>query len=159
MSANEIIPNLFLGDITASQSQDFIENMKINVVVNCSKNIPFLKGGKYKKIRVPVHDNLQEEEIANMTRWSASIIRQLWDEYSKGSTILVHCHAGMQRSAAVVAMFLIFYQRYTHKEAIEYIQKRRPIAFQPRPNFFKSIVYFESALNDTLRKKIEAETE
>lgn len=159
MSANEIIPNLFLGDITASQSRDFIKSMNINVVVNCSKNISFLKDEKYKKIRVPVHDNLKEEEISNMTKWSASIVRQIWDEYSKGSTILVHCHAGMQRSAAVVAMFLIFYQRYTHKEAIEYIQKRRPIAFQPRPNFYKSIVFFETALNDTLRKKIEMESE
>lgn len=155
MSANEIIPNLFLGDITASRNKEFYENVKIGMVVNCSKTIPFLEGGNFKKVRVPVDDNLQEEEIQNMSKWGPKIVRQIWDEYRKGTTILVHCHAGMQRSAAVVAMFLIFYQRCTHKEAMSRIKKRRPIVFEPGANFYKAIVSFESKMNEAIKRAMD----
>lgn len=155
MSTNEIIPNIFLGDITASRNREFYDSMNIGMVVNCTKTIPFLEGGTFKKIRVPVDDNLKDEEIQNLAKWSPQIIRTIWDEYSKGTTILVHCHAGIQRSAAVVAMFLIFYQRCSHKEAMSRIRKRRPIAFQPSANFYKAIVAFESSLNEAIRIAIE----
>lgn len=155
MSANEIIPNLFLGDITASQNEDFYNSVNIGMVVNCSKTIPFLKNGSFVKVRVPVDDNLQESEIQNLGKWGPKIVRQIWDEYKKGTTILIHCHAGMQRSAAVMAMFLIFFQRCTHKEAMERIQKRRPIAFRPSPNFYKAIVSFEATINEAIRRSMD----
>jgi len=155
MSANEIIPNLFLGDITASKNRDFYESVNIGMVVNCSKTIPFLEGGTFKKVRVPVDDNLQEEEIQNLAKWSPKIIRQIWEEYSKGTVILVHCHAGMQRSAAVVAMFLMFYQRCNHQEAISRIRKRRPIVFQPGINFYKAIIKFETSMNEAIKRAMD----
>jgi predicted protein tyrosine phosphatase len=157
MSANEIIPNLFLGDIVSSKSQEFIDSMKIRLVVNCTKNIPFIDGAKYKKLRVPVDDNLELDEIKNLADWGPRIIREIWKEYKQGHAILVHCHAGMQRSAAIVAMFLIFYQRLTHKEAIDKIKKRRTIAFQPKINFFDSIISFEKELNEALRRSLDGE--
>ena len=64
-------------------------------------------------------------------------------EYNSGNTVLVHCAAGMQRSAAVVAMMLIAKYRCTTKEAIAYIKTRRPIAFMINANFYPSITGFE----------------
>lgn len=159
MSANEIIPNLFLGDITSSQNREFIEGYNIGMVVNCSKTIPFLKNGKFIKVRVPVDDNLQETEIKSLAVMAPKVIRKIWDEYSKGTTILIHCHAGVQRSAAVTAMFLIFLKRYTHKEAMENIQKRRPVAFQPSPNFYKAIVAFEASINEAIRRVMDRQSD
>jgi len=155
MSANEIIPNLFLGDITASRNKEFYESMNIGMVVNCSKTIPFLEGRDFKKVRVPVDDNLKDVEIDNLAKWGPSIIRKIWEEYRKGTTILVHCHAGMQRSAAVVAMFLMFYQRCTHREAMSRIKKRRPIVFEPGANFYRAILSFENKLNEALRRAMD----
>jgi dual specificity phosphatase 12 len=155
MSANEIIPNLFLGDITSSKNRDFFDSVKIGMVVNCSKTIPFLEGKNFIKVRVPVDDNLQDREIDNLAKWGPSIVRKIWDEYRKGTTILVHCHAGMQRSAAVVAMFLMFYQRCTHREAMSRIKKRRPIVFEPGANFYKAILSFENKLNEALKRTMD----
>lgn len=157
MSANEIIPNLFLGDITSSQNKEFFESVNIGMVVNCSKRIPFLEGRQLKKIRVPVDDNLKDIEINNLAKWGPNIVRKIWDEYSKGTTILVHCHAGMQRSAAVVAMFLMFYQRCNHREAMARIKKRRPIVFEPGANFYKAILSFESKLNEALKRAVDTD--
>lgn len=157
MSANEIIPNLFLGDITSSQSKDFYKQVGIGMVVNCSKNIPFLEEPHlhFKRVRLPVDDNLQDEEIENMYKWSFKTIRTIWDAYKTHTPILVHCHAGMQRSAAIVAMFLIFFHRCSHTEAIQRIQQRRAIAFQPRPNFYKAILRFEKDINETIRRTLD----
>jgi protein-tyrosine phosphatase len=54
----------------------------------------------------------------------------------------------MQRSAAVVAMFLIAKYRCTTDEAIAYIKRRRPIAFHRSTNFERSIREFEKIYQD-----------
>ena len=140
--ADEIIPRLWLGNIRSSQDKDFIQREKINVVFNCTKDLPFLDSIE-KKYRVPVDDNLEEEEIRNLELWSSEIAHKLLTLYNKGHTILVHCYAGMQRSAACVAMLLIALNHIRAADAMNYIRSRRPVAFQPRPNFIQSIYAFD----------------
>ena len=144
--ANLVVPRMWLGNRNASQDIPWLRHNNVSVVFNCTKDIPFapLSINFY---RVPVDDNLQKEEIRNMELWSPEIIVKLMREYSQGKTILVHCAAGMQRSAAVVAMFLIARYRCTAKEAMAYIKSRRPIAFRPSANFNDSIMGFERIFN------------
>ena len=141
-NADEIIPRLWLGNVRASTDEDFIRNANIQVVFNCTKDLPFsyLVPLKY---RVPVDDNLEEDEIRNLALWSIEIAHKLIAEYNKGRTILVHCMAGMQRSAASVAFFLIAYKRMRAEDAMAYIKQRRPIAFHTKANFRRSIEYFD----------------
>jgi protein tyrosine phosphatase len=141
-NANVIIPRIWLGNKASSQDVDFLKQNNITVIFNCTKDIPFVQG-PYTFYRVPVDDNLQKEEIRNMELWSPEIIVKLMKEYNQGKTILVHCAAGMQRSAAVVAMFLIAKYRCSVKEAISYTKSRRPIAFYINANFFDSITGFQ----------------
>lgn len=159
---DEIIPRLWLGNVRASQDEDFMRRENIDVIFNCTKDLPFLdQKGRYssrtkdlpflneerrstmKQYRVPVDDNLEEEEIRNMELWSPEIAHKLLTQYNNGHTILVHCYAGMQRSAACVAMLLIALKHMTAQEAMKYIKERRPVAFQPRANFGRAIHSFE----------------
>jgi protein-tyrosine phosphatase len=71
-------------------------------------------------------------------------------EHKKGP-VLVHCHAGMQRSACVVAMYLIAINGLKVEEAIAYIKQRRPIAFTPGVNFLKAIQGFENTYDKEIR--------
>ena len=64
-------------------------------------------------------------------------------EYMSGKCILVHCMAGMQRSAAAVAFTLIAYHHIHALDAMRFIKNIRPIAFTPRANFGRSIDYFD----------------
>jgi hypothetical protein len=141
-NANEIISRLWLGNSKSSQDQEFLRKHNITVVFNCTKNLAFSPIVPI-KYRVPVDDNLKEEEIRNMELWSGEIAFRIIKHYMNGETILVHCAAGMQRSAASVAFMLISYLRMRGSEAIEYIKERRPIAFYPRANFGRSIDYFD----------------
>ena len=140
--AHEILPGIWLGNVRASQDEDFIRKQEIEVVFNCTKDLPFSPIIPI-KYRIPVDDNLEEAEIRNMELWSSEIAYKIMMEYVEGKTILVHCMAGMQRSAASVAFFLISYLKMRALDAMKMIKEKRRIAFFPRANFGRSIDYFD----------------
>ena len=148
-NADEIIPRIWLGNVRASTDQDFIKKNNIQVVFNCTKDLPFspLIPIKY---RVPVDDTLREEEIRNLELWSPEITHKLMAEYHIGYNILFHCMAGMQRSAACVAFLLIAVEGMHGLDAMQFIKQRRPIAFYPNANFGRSIDYFDREFHSNI---------
>lgn len=152
--ATEIIPRLYLGNAKASIDEDFIRQHNIQVVFNCTKNLPFSPIIPI-KYRIPVDDSLQEEEIRNMELWSNEIAFKIMSEYIDGKTILVHCFAGMQRSAASVAFFLIAFMRLRALDAMKMIKEKRPIAFHPRANFGRSIDYFDRRFHGEILPEVK----
>ena len=150
--ANLILPGLWLGNGKSSMNEDFLKKNKITTVFNCTKDLPFHSSIR-KRYRVPVHDNLKEEEIRNMELWSFEIVYKLTKEHKQGN-VLVHCYAGMQRSAAVVAMYLIANKNMKCNESITYIKSKRSIAFMPFTNFYKSIDGFQKEYERTIIPKL-----
>jgi len=149
-AADEIRPRLWLGNATAAHDKEFLKSRGITVVFNCTKSLDFVDLPSIThRYRVPVDDNLEPSEIENMAKWSPEIILHLLQEYKAGKSILVHCMAGMQRSAAVVAMFLLANegQGLTVDKVITDIKGRRRIAFFPSANFYKSIQHFHHIYN------------
>ena len=138
-SANEIIPRLWLGNRKASQDVNWLRKNNITSVFNATKDIPFVSGIE-SMYRVPVDDNLEDDEIRNMELWAWEIVFKVLKDYNSGKHILIHCMAGIQRSAAIVAMVLIAKYRCTTDEAMKYIKRKRPIAFYIQANFYKNTV-------------------
>jgi dual specificity phosphatase 12 len=153
-NAHEIIPRLWLGNAKASMDEDFIRQKNITVVFNCTKNLPFSPMIPI-KYRIPVDDNLEEEEIRNMELWSSEISYKMMTEYVEGKTILVHCMAGMQRSAASVAFFLISYLKMRALDAMKMIKEKRMVAFYPRANFGRSIDYFDRKFHGEIMPEVK----
>ena len=144
--ANEIVERLWLGDLHASQDETFLRGQHIDVVFNCTKDLPFVQGVVPHMYRIPVDDNLQPDEIRNLGGWAWEICLKVNRERTQGNRILVHCFAGMQRSAAVVAMVLIANYRCSADEAIAFIKSRRPVAFFGNANFYPAIKQFETSI-------------
>ena len=153
-AANLIIPRLWIGSAGASKDTNFLKTNGITVVFNCTKDLPFDSSIR-RCYRVPIDDNLQRSELRNLELWSFEIVAKLSVEYKAGNAILVHCHAGMQRSCAVVAMYLIATHKMSSDDAIAYIRNRRPVAFMPSANFEPSIKGFERSLQNALEDQHE----
>jgi protein-tyrosine phosphatase len=100
-----------------------------------------------------VDDNLQDDQIRNLELWSWEFTYKISHEMKLGKKVLVHCAAGMQRSAACVAMFLVSQFRCTTDEAIAYTKSRRPIAFYGNANFYRSIRGFENSFRKFILEK------
>lgn len=151
-NADQILPGLWLGNAKASVDETFLKNAKIEVVFNCTKDLPFHQSIR-RRYRIPVDDNLEKEEIRNMELWSYEIVLKMYHEYKAGRPIFVHCMAGMQRSPAAIAMFLIATQQMTSAKAMAFIKQKRPIAFFPSANFGDSIRGFEGSIQKNLVKE------
>ena len=148
-AADEIIPGVWLGDIHASQDGKWLQAAGIQTVFNCTKQVPFHPKIPH-QFRVPVDDNLQPAELQNMELWAPEIAYKIMREYRAGHRMLVHCHAGRQRSAASVAFFLMLLTGRPLIQVMYLIQSRRPVAFQPQPNFASAMRAFE----ETVRTQI-----
>ena len=139
-SYNEIIPNLFVGDYKSTKHAT-----QFKMIVNCTRNIPFPIPIGIDKIRVAIDDAESESNI--LLQIAPRVIDKIHNALQNGQAVLVHCHAGMQRSCAVVAMYLMKYHtinkiRIDNNTAIQYIQSKRPVAFQPQPTFEKALKEF-----------------
>ena len=131
---SKIITNLYISD--KHHVPTF--HTDYDLIVNCTPDIPFpLMHNSI--IRIPVYDHPSHagkmHDIIKKKQVLETIHKHLWE----GKTVLVHCHAGIQRSCAVVACYLVKYHGLTPDEAIAYIKKRRPIAFVTGVNFRETI--------------------
>jgi len=153
-NADIIIPRIWLGNFAASQDVMFLRANQISVIFNCTKDLPFQTAHSAKMYRVPIHDNLDPVEIRNLSLWSYEAVHKVMNEYKQGNHILIHCAAGMQRSAALLAMFLIAHYRTHFMEAAVHIKKRRPIAFYPSANFAPAIREFDESFHRDIMPKL-----
>ena len=146
MSATQIIPQLWIGDKLISQKKSFFDEKGISVVINCTKEIKFIEGNT--TYRLDIDDDLSVESMKIMYKNIYKIIDFIDDEIEKGNNILVHCHKGMQRSANIVAAYLMKYSRINYTAAMEYIRSKRPICFTPSNNFIVVLKKIEDDLLD-----------
>lgn len=146
-NAHEILPGLWLGNRASSQDNDWLAEKGITTVFNATKNIPFSPSVKH-AYRIPVDDNLEPIEIMNMRKWAPEAVLKIIREYKTGRPLLVHCHAGMQRSAALVAMTLIALKGYDADKSMKFVRDRRSVAFFPVANFKESIIGFDKEFKD-----------
>lgn len=151
--AHEIVPGIWLGNKQAALNDKWLKEKNITVVFNATKDIPFSPRIR-KQYRIPVDDNLEADEIRNMTLWSHEAVYKLITEHNEGSNILVHCFAGMQRSACIMGMYLIAKKGMRWFEAIPFIKDIRPIAFTPQANFKASIIAFDKSYYEDILPKI-----
>jgi protein-tyrosine phosphatase len=132
-----IIDRLYIGNINDAQNYNFISQNGINVIVNCSKDIPnyFQSNPEINYYRLPVDDNLEQSQLNLFDHYSRHLLPRIYQEYINGKTILIHCFAGMQRSAAFALLFLIYLYKKNNfitmsvKDAQFLLTSRRPLVF------------------------------
>lgn len=112
-SYNLIIPNIWLGDINAAHNYNFLKENNINVVVNCSNDLPFIFEINHEipdlqlaTYRIPVDDSLLEKDFIKMQNYFDIMLPIIFEHYKQNKKILIHCHMGKQRSAIFLSALL-----------------------------------------------------
>lgn len=149
---NEIIPGIFIGNAKASQNPLTIQQNKINMVVNCTKDIPFLEWIPY-KIRLAINDDRNPKEIQAFQKEIDKVVGYIYDHVTNGNTVLVHCRAGIQRSASVVSAFLMKYSEMNIQQSVEFIQTKRKQTFFGGINFYPALSYYYEQLQHERKTK------
>lgn len=166
VSADEVFPGIWVGNQAAAANCQFINSQGFTMIVNCTSHLPNYHekcGNAHKNpymtyLRIPVGDPgppetpgwRGERDVEVMYRMMPIVCRRILEERKRGGKVLVHCHAGMQRSAGLVAGYIMRYccdprwdQAKRYRVAVQVLVKNRPAAF-----FGGSSVNFRNALLD-----------
>lgn len=130
----EIIPKLYL-----SNYRDVVNSLDSDsefFVLNCTKDLPMVRS-KYGGTRLYVDDSPLSEKT--MTKNLPVMIKYIDDQLKRNHNVVVHCYAGQQRSAAVIATYLINKKGMSYEEAIKYIKSKKHDAFYDGVHFEDSI--------------------
>lgn len=139
--AKEIVPGLWIGSEKDAMTPEMTRD---KFVVNCTPDSSLKPGNAfgYEQIRINDHPTEHQKLLDALP----VIVREIDEHMSLGKQVLVHCRAGMQRSASVVAAYLMFKRGYTWPEAKKYIQSRKTETFRPYPTFDKTLKVWESLI-------------
>ncbi len=144
-AAKQILPNLWIGSEGDSRNTSFFVRHDIRLVVNASKNIPFrTPTADVRTYRVPVDDHPSENQL--MLSHFPVVVLAIDEVLTYGQGVLVHCRAGMQRSAAVVAAYVMWKRGWTANRALEFINRKKNETFWPVPTFEPALRAWETQL-------------
>ncbi len=147
--AKQIIPGLWIGSAADAVNVRAAERRGIKLVVNCSKDIKQPPGWPTPVTRIPIDDAEDETEVI-LRHWPR-VVKAIDAVLSKGGAVLVHCYAGLQRSAATVAAYLMWKYAYTAREAMRRVKLSKREAFTPKATFRQALELWQDILTSSPR--------
>lgn len=150
--ADEVMPGVWISGWEVALNGEWLARHKIGAVFNCTKEVPFHPYiAPLHQYRIPVDDNLQPIEIKHMEQWAPEIAFFILREHTAGRPLLIHCHAGIQRSTTACAFFMMALTQKPLIQVMYAIQSRRTVAFRHGPNFAAALRSFEEQVRGGLR--------
>lgn len=146
-NCNQIIPNLYLGGVDAVADQQKLAMQGIRAICCCCRELEFPSSEFSRDVeyfRVDVED-MGREPIEYFFPEATAFIHS-W--VSREQPVLVHCRAGVSRSASVVIAYLITFQGYSLHEAFFLVRSHRSI-ITPNIGFMEKLGEYEEAKRGT----------
>lgn len=141
-AVTEILPYLYLGNECDAADMDMLQRLCITHVLNVTSNIPFRCEhlGLVTK-RLAASDSAMQDIRQYFTDALAFI-----DEAQRaGGRVLVHCQAGVSRSATIVIAYLMHQRGMTLMDAFHHVRSLRSIV-APNLSFMGQLLAFEQAM-------------
>ncbi|XP_029409928.1 dual specificity protein phosphatase 12 isoform X2 [Nannospalax galili] len=123
----EVRPGLFLGGAAAVAEPNHLRKAGITAVLTVDSEPGFQARAGFEGLRslfVPAQDKPETDLLSHLDHCVAFI----GQARAEGRAVLVHCHAGVSRSVAVVTAFLMKTDQLTFEKAYENLQTIKPEA-------------------------------
>ncbi|XP_045082758.1 dual specificity protein phosphatase 2 isoform X2 [Coregonus clupeaformis] len=135
----ELLPFLFLGSAVHSSRRETLAAAGITAVLNVSSSCPNLYEEELHYMRLTVEDSLAADIGARFPEAIAFID----SVKERGGRVLVHCQAGISRSATICLAYLIHARRVRLDEAFDFVKQRRQV-ISPNLAFMGQLLQFET---------------
>ena len=145
---NQIIDNkLFLGNIKHATNDEILTNLNITHIVNVT-GIDYdneITKHKQRYIQIQINDHYYEQIDTHFDKVHQFIQEALNTE---GNKLLIHCRAGVSRSATMIISYLIKIQKLNLKDALNLVKSKRS-KIQPNDGFMQQLKMYQQSLNKT----------
>eukprot|EP01065_Artemidia_motanka_P009085 TRINITY_DN14630_c0_g1_i8.p1 TRINITY_DN14630_c0_g1~~TRINITY_DN14630_c0_g1_i8.p1 ORF type:complete len:204 (+),score=30.70 TRINITY_DN14630_c0_g1_i8:64-675(+) len=140
----EILPGLLLGSKTAASDVDVLSAHSVTHVLNTTVEIPNFhekRPGAPKYLNLGLQDTKDDDIAAEFER-CRDFINSARDS---GGVVLVHCQAGISRSATIVISYLMAEKKMSLLEAYRHTKERRSNV-GPNERYCEDLGKFEDSL-------------
>lgn len=151
----QVNTNLYIGNAQSIHDHKFLEDKKIKLIVNASNRSSNLTDLEIDTIQViDIEDIVPSpkhtaEFILDIKKKANSVVDQMEKYISRGDNVLVHCHAGINRSALILGFYMILKQGVSPTDAINKIRKANATQ--------RSIVALSNPLFESILKTLSVE--
>jgi len=136
----EIIAHLYLSGSQGASNQEKMESCKISHVLIAAANLKPAFPDKYTYLNI----HLIDHDDKDITGHFDEVFEWMDAAIQKSQNVLVHCAAGVSRSAAFVIAYIMKSQKKPYDEAFALVFEKRSI-IQPNSGFVKQLREFEAS--------------
>ena len=137
-AVNVIEERLFLGNLHA-RDPVLLQEHKIQLVIALGSSPNVLPAYQ------PLPDGVREHKVFIEDSAGCDILPHvrtchalITEAHARGEAVLVHCAAGISRSAAIVIGHLILKKKWHAESALAFVQQKRPCV-SPNPGFWRQL--------------------
>ncbi|CAD8189642.1 unnamed protein product [Paramecium octaurelia] len=131
---------IYLGNVDAAQDSQLLNQHKIGAVLQILDQSVPVQGAQ--KLWIMAEDS----EDFPLHKYFDQSIRFI-ENQSKKTNVLIHCYAGISRSAAIVAAYMMQKYNWSVNQTMLHIQSKRRIV-SPNSGFMKQLKDFERKLSN-----------
>ena len=132
---------LYLSGEYSSQNKEILKSNGITAILNCTTKLPNHFKEEFFYLNLDLEDD-DKQNIESTFEISHKFI-------SENEKILIHCQAGVSRSPTIILSYLIKFENFNLKDAMNFVRKKRNIVF-PNVGFVYQLIEYEKKI-----KKIE----
>ncbi|XP_062606791.1 dual specificity protein phosphatase 4-like [Saccostrea cucullata] len=137
----EILPFLYLGNFQDASNLELLHRLGITSLMNVSTKCKNLFEQDFNYMNIPVDDN-PNADLAAWFPQSNAFIDTVRESHGK---VLVHCQAGVSRSATICLAYLMYTAKVGLETAFEHIKSRRSV-ISPNLNFMRQLENYEKEI-------------
>ncbi|ELP94682.1 dual specificity protein phosphatase, putative [Entamoeba invadens IP1] len=144
---SEIEHGIYLGSLANASDQFLLARLEIKWILSVCDVVPFYQR-KYRYKTINVLD-MPETNILEYFDEGTSFLEEA---QKKGENVLVHCMAGVSRSASIIVAYIMKTKKLSRDQAITYVRTKRPI-IQPNNGFMSQLYQYQMILENIENEK------
>lgn len=127
---NQITEKLFISDENSAATKKLLEEMRITHILIVGNHLKKRFPNDYQYLHLLI-DDLPEQKLA-------PYFEQVFTFIEEGERVLVHCAAGVSRSASMVIAYLMMKNKWNYETAHGFVKKGRSI-INPNSSFVNQL--------------------
>ena len=118
---SEIIDSLYIGSFADAKSKKFLQQSRITHVLSAAWELNPAFPGQYEYL----HIKMSDKPTFDLNLHLDCALEFIHNALNNDGRVLVHCYAGISRSASIVVAYLIRYNSLTLAEALSLCKQKR----------------------------------